>query len=94
MQTNIDKNNTIKSIKSFFENNFLYKYFLSYIKMSQDLSNKYRKKKKKKVFKKKLMKGINIFLKEKKKCNNMVANNKKIFLSIRNKTWLSIEKIL
>ena len=73
-----------KVLKSFFENNFLYKYFCSYIRMPQDLSGKYWEKKQ--VFKKKLVKDIKIFLnKRKTKCNNMVSNDKKIFLSTKNR---------
>ena len=40
------------------------------------------------------MKGIKIFLKKKKKkSNNMVVNVTKIFQKMKNKSFLSIEKI-
>ena len=41
------------------------------------------------------MKGIKIFLKKKKnKSGNMVVKDTKIFEKMKNKSWLSIEKIL
>ena len=47
----------------------------------------------KKDYKKKLMKDIKIFLKKKRKNDNMVVNDTKICQKMKNKSLLSIEKI-
>ena len=45
--------------------------------------------------KKKLVKDIKVFLKkEKKKRDNMVVNNTKIFQEMKKKSWLSIKIII
>ena len=62
--------------------------------MSTNSSAKYYQKKTKKGFKK-IAKGIRIFLKKKKiKSGNMVADDIKISQKMKNKGYLSIEKIL
>ena len=57
-----------------------------------DSSAKYYQKTKER-FQKKLVKSIQIFLKKRKaKSKNMFVNNGKIFLRVKIKVWLSIEK--
>ena len=59
--------------------------------MSKNLSGKYYEEVK--VYKKKLVRGIKIFLKKKKKkCDNIVLNVTKIFQKIKSKSLLSIKK--
>ena len=63
--------------------------------MSKTLSAKYYQENKERL-QKKLVKNIKIFLKKKKKKNsdNMVVSATKISLTMKNKSLLSIEKIL
>ena len=61
--------------------------------MSKNSSAKYCKDNKKRL-PKKLIKNIKAFLKKKKKKNNMVQNDTKFYQKIKNKSWLSIKKIL
>ena len=63
---------------------FLYKLHFSYIKVSNDLSAGYYKEKAKKGFKKAFERYQDLS-EEKNKRENMVANNIKIFLSMKNK---------
>ena len=59
--------------------------------MSKNLSGKYYEEVK--VYKKKLVRGIKIFLKKKKKkSDNIVLNVTKIFQKIKSKSLLSIKK--
>ena len=41
---------------------------------------------------KKLMKDMNVFLKKKKKINNIIVKDTKISQKMKNKSWLSIVK--
>ena len=60
--------------------------------MSTDSSAKYYEDNKERL-QKKLMKDIKVFLgRKKKKSNNMIMNNTKIYQNMRNKSWLGIEK--
>ena len=60
--------------------------------MSKDTSAKYYQNNRE-ILQEKLVKVIKIFLKKKnKKSNNMIVNNTKIYLKMKNKNWLSIEK--
>ena len=59
--------------------------------MSEDLSARYYKKNKERI-QIKLAKGIKIFLKKRKAKKSMVANDIHIFLNMKNKVYLSIEK--
>ena len=60
--------------------------------MPKDSSGKYYQNNKESL-QKKLLKGIKIFLKkEKKKSNNIVVSNTKIYQKIKRKSFLSIEK--
>ena len=62
--------------------------------MSKDSSAKYYQNNKERL-QKNLVKGIKVFLKKKKKkSNNMVVNDVKIYQKMKNKGFLSIEKIL
>ena len=62
--------------------------------MSKNLSAKYYQDNKGRLLKK-ARENIKIFLrKKKKKSDNMVVNDTKIALKIKNKRWLSIEKII
>ena len=62
--------------------------------MSKDSSAKYYQNNKERL-QKKLMKDIKLFLKkEKKKSNNMVVNDAKVYQMMKNKSLLSIEKII
>ena len=62
--------------------------------MSKDSSANYYQDNKERL-QKKLLKDIKVFLKKKKKKNdNMVVGNIKIYQKTENKSWLSIEKIL
>ena len=62
--------------------------------MLKNLSAKYYQNNKERL-QKKLVKDIKIFLKnQKKKSNNMVVNDIKISQKIKNKSLLSVEKIL
>ena len=62
--------------------------------MSKDSSANYYQDNKERL-QKKLLKDIKVFLKKKKKKNdNMVVGNTKIYQKTENKSWLSIEKIL
>ena len=62
--------------------------------MSKNLSAKYYQDNKGRL-PKKARENIKIFLrKKKKKSDNMVVNDTKIALKIKNKRWLSIEKII
>ena len=59
--------------------------------MSKDLSAKYYQDNKKRL--QKSMRKISDFLmKRKKKRDNIVVNNTKIYQKMKNKSWLSIEK--
>ena len=60
--------------------------------MSKDLSAKYYENNKERI-QKKLVKGIKVFLRKiKKKSNNMVVNDTKIYLNMKKKSLLSITK--
>ena len=60
--------------------------------MSKDLSAKYYENNKERI-QKKLVKDIKIFLRKiKKKSNNMVVNDTKIYLNMKKKSLLSITK--
>lgn len=60
--------------------------------MSRDSSAKYYIKKLKKDYKKRLVKGIKIFLeKNKYKSEIMITNNIKIVLKTKSKNWLSVK---
>ena len=60
--------------------------------MSTDSSAKYYEDNKERL-QKKLMKDIKVFLgRKKKKSNNMIMSNTKIYQNMRNKSWLSLEK--
>ena len=60
--------------------------------MSKNLSAKYCQENKERL-QKKLMKGIKIFLKKKKrKSSNMVMNDTKIYQKMKKKSLLSLEK--
>ena len=60
--------------------------------MPKDSSGKYYQNNKESL-QKKLLKGIKIFLKkEKKKSNNIVVSNTKIYQKMKRKSFLSIEK--
>ena len=62
--------------------------------MSKNLSAKYYQDNKGRLLKK-ARENIKIFLrKKKKKSDNMVLNDTKIALKIKNKRWLSIKKII
>ena len=62
--------------------------------MSKDSSAKYYQNNKE-TLQKKLVDDIKVFLKKKKKkSNNMVVNDTKIYEKMKNKSLLSIEKIL
>ena len=66
--------------------------FFTHVKMSKDTSAKYYQNNRE-ILQEKLVKVIKIFLKKKnKKSNNMIVNNTKIYLKMKNKNWLSIEK--
>ena len=59
------------------------------------MSTEYYKKKTKKGFKKRPMKGIKIFQKKiKTKSENMIVNDIEIFLKMKHKGWLKIEKFI
>ena len=74
---NIDSNNSIKSQSHFLTLFFLYRIFFSYIKMAKDSSAKYYQKKR---IRRKLRKGIKIFL-----FHNTVVNDIKISQKMKNK---------
>ena len=60
--------------------------------MSKDLSAKYYENNKERI-QKKLVKDIKVFLRKiKKKSNNMVVNDTKIYLNMKKKSLLSIIK--
>ena len=60
--------------------------------MSKDLSAKYYENNKERI-QKKLVKDIKIFLRKiKKKSNNMVVNDTKIYLNMKKKSLVSITK--
>lgn len=81
----------IKNLQSLFNINECCIFF-SYIKVSKDSSDKHNQNKKKKCFKK-LVKSINIFLKNKRtKSKNMVEDDIKIFLSMKNTDHRPIER--
>ena len=62
------------------------------MKMPEDLPVTYNQNNKERV-QKKLVKDIKVFLeKKKKKSENMVVNNTKIYHKMKNRTLLSIEK--
>ena len=66
--------------------------FFTYQKMSKDSLSKYYQNNKER-FQKKLVKYVKIFLrKKKKKRHNMVAKDTKIYLKMKDKSLLSIEK--
>ena len=61
--------------------------------MSKDSYTKYNENNKKKILQREaLEKYWSLSKQEKKKCDNMVVNDEKIYQKIRNKNWLSIEK--
>ena len=61
--------------------------------MSKNLSAKYYQENKERLQKKKLVKDIKIFLrKKKKKSDNTVRDNTKIYLKMKNKSLLSLEQ--
>ena len=65
--------------------------FSTYIKMSKDLSAKYYQNNKERI-QKKLVQDEKVFLKKgKKKSDNMVVNDTKIYQKMKNKSFLSIE---
>ena len=71
-------------------NNFLQ--FFLHIKMSKDSLAKYYQNKKERL-QRKLVKNIEVFLKKKKKKgDNMIMNDTKIYQEMKNKSLLSIEK--
>ena len=59
--------------------------------MSKDLSTKYYQDNKKRL-QKSMWKISDFLMKRKKKRNNIVVNNTKIYQKMKNKSWLSIEK--
>ena len=60
--------------------------------MHKDSSAKYYQNNKERL-QKKLVKDFKVFLKKKKKkSNDMVVNDTKIYQKIKNKSWMSIEK--
>ena len=60
--------------------------------MYKDSSAKYYQNNKERL-QKKLVKDFKVFLKKKKKkSNDMVVNDTKIYQKIKNKSWMSIEK--
>ena len=61
--------------------------------MSKYLPAKYYQENKERL-QKKLVKDIKIFLKKKKKINDMVVNVTKIFQKMKKINWLSIEKYI
>ena len=63
-----------------------------YIKNAEELLNKILSKNEERPQKKRLVKDIKIFQKQKKSSNNMVVNNIKIFLKMKSKNWLSNDK--
>ena len=61
--------------------------------MSKNLSAKYYQENKERLQKKKLVKDIKIFLrKKKKKSDNTVRDNTKIYQKMKNKSLLSLEQ--
>ena len=62
--------------------------------MSKSFSAKYHQENNERLQNKKLVKVTKIFLKKKKKSDNMFVNVKSISQKIKNKSLLSIEKIL
>ena len=68
----------------------LFFFFFKYLKMSKYISAKYYQKNK--DYKKNFVKNIKVFLKKKKKSNNMVVNITKISYRMKNKSLFSIEK--
>ena len=84
----------ISSNKSIFLLISLFKFFFVYIKISKDSSTRYYPDNKERL-QEKLVKDIKVFLKKKKKeSNNMVMNDTKTYQKMKNKSLLSIEKIL
>ena len=82
----------IKNLQSLFNINECCIFF-SYIKVSKDSSDKHNQNNKKKKCLKKLVKSINIFLKKKRtKSKNMVEDDIKIFLSMKNTDHRPIER--
>ena len=75
----------IKSLKPFFNVNFFYKRFFSYIKMSEELSAWYYQRNKKKKDSKKGLKRYQDLKNRKTNSSNMVANKIKISQKIKNK---------
>ena len=74
-------------------NDFI-KNFFTYIKISKDSSTKYYQNIKERL-QKELVKDIKAFLKKKrKKSENMIMNDIKIFQKMKNESLLSIEEIL
>ena len=72
--------------------NFL-RFFFTYIKMSKDSSPKYHQNNTERLQEKKLVKYLKVSLKKKKKkSDNMVMNNTKIYQKMKNKSMLSVEK--
>ena len=61
--------------------------------MSKISPAKYCQKNKERL-QKNLLKGIKIFLKKRSKSKNIATNNVKIFLSMTNRSWLNIKKII
>ena len=90
------KSDSFKSFNKSILINFFIKFFVIVfficIKMSKNLSAKYYQENKERL-QKKLMKGIKIFLKKKKrKSSNIVMNNTKIYQKMKKKSLLSLEK--
>ena len=82
----------IKNLQSLFNINECCIFF-SYIKVSKDSSDKHNQNNKKKKCFKKLVKSIKIFLKKKRtKSKNMVEDDIKIFLSMKNTDHRPIER--
>lgn len=72
----------------------MYKFFSHIYQNGKQFISLILSKNTKKSYKKELVKGIKILFKKKKKKNSgiMAANNRKTFLNMKKKDWLSIEK--
>ena len=75
----------------FLPSNNFFIIFFTYIKMPKDWAAKYYQIIKK-DFNKKLVRDIKVFLKKKKKNDNMVVKDTKIYQKMKNKSLLDIEK--
>ena len=69
---------------------FVFFFFFKYLKMSKYISDKYYQKNK--DYKKNFVKNIKVFLKKKKKSNNMVVNITKISYRMKNKKFVQYRK--